>query len=350
MSPDCSPEVLKEGLSRARMPERRGWSEFSSTSFRYTNAQRQTSKRRIPSSTGRSPTGGLGSSFLTQSNAFYVGRALFRSIEFRPIGRRELGNEAARASILPVSGSRTALRWLNIYPAIDPRRLHRFFVGQHLRRRIMPPGMISCLLNGMIILLKDRMSRAFSSEVDTGSREENASKQEIEPRSDSIGTEKALACRGHRLRRSRWMVVARSPPCIGTRGVDLGGCLQFGRKRFFRFEQTLIAPGLSQKLLAFRARLIFFCRLKFADDDLVQLFDGPMRYGFPAHGPIETLILVLDQSTFVPYFYGCDQCFSRVRSFGITNWLARRMGGANGSRECAPDDKLRDTHRLHLKR
>jgi len=24
------------------------------------------------------------------------------------------------------------------------------------------------------------------------------------------------------------------------------------------------------------------------------------------------------------------------------------MGGANGSRECAPDDKLRDTHRLHL--
>jgi hypothetical protein len=24
------------------------------------------------------------------------------------------------------------------------------------------------------------------------------------------------------------------------------------------------------------------------------------------------------------------------------------MGGANGSRECAPDDKLRDTHQLHL--
>jgi hypothetical protein len=35
--------------------------------------------------------------------------------------------------------------------------------------------------------------RAFSSEVDTGSREENASKQEIELRSDSIGTEKPLA-------------------------------------------------------------------------------------------------------------------------------------------------------------
>jgi hypothetical protein len=24
------------------------------------------------------------------------------------------------------------------------------------------------------------------------------------------------------------------------------------------------------------------------------------------------------------------------------------MGGANGSRECAPDDKLRDTHQLQL--
>jgi hypothetical protein len=28
--------------------------------------------------------------------------------------------------------------------------------------------------------------------------------------------------------------------------------------------------------------------------------------------------------------------------------MARRMGGANGSRECAPDDKLRDTHRSHF--
>ena len=41
---------------------------------------------------------------------FYVGRTLFWSIEFRPIGRREPGNEAARASILPATGSRTALR------------------------------------------------------------------------------------------------------------------------------------------------------------------------------------------------------------------------------------------------
>ena len=46
---------------------------------------------------------------------FYIERTLFRSIEFRPIGRRELGNEAARASmlrasILPATGSHTALR------------------------------------------------------------------------------------------------------------------------------------------------------------------------------------------------------------------------------------------------
>jgi hypothetical protein len=39
-------------------------------------------------------------------------------------------------------------------------------------------------------------ARAFSSEVETGSREENASKQEIEPRSDFIGTEKALEWAG----------------------------------------------------------------------------------------------------------------------------------------------------------
>src|SRR2546429_685774 len=39
-------------------------------------------------------------------------------------------------------------------------------------------------------------TRAFSSEVGTGSREENASNKKIEPRSDSIGTEKALAITG----------------------------------------------------------------------------------------------------------------------------------------------------------
>jgi hypothetical protein len=41
-----------------------------------------------------------------------------------------------------------------------------------------------------------KRARAFSSEVDTGSREENASKQEKESlRSDSIGTEKTLDSR-----------------------------------------------------------------------------------------------------------------------------------------------------------
>jgi hypothetical protein len=40
--------------------------------------------------------------------------------------------------------------------------------------------------------------KAFSSEVGTGSRKENASKQEIQSlRSDSIGTAKALALRVH---------------------------------------------------------------------------------------------------------------------------------------------------------
>ena len=43
------------------------------------------------------------------NQTLYVGRTLFRSIEFRPTGRRELGDDAARASILPATGSRTAL-------------------------------------------------------------------------------------------------------------------------------------------------------------------------------------------------------------------------------------------------
>jgi hypothetical protein len=39
-------------------------------------------------------------------------------------------------------------------------------------------------------------SRAFSSEVETGSRQENASIKNLEPRFDSIETEKALAATG----------------------------------------------------------------------------------------------------------------------------------------------------------
>ena len=34
----------------------------------------------------------------------------------------------------------------------------------------------------------------------------------------------------------------------------------------------------------------------------------------------------------------------------VTFGLARKMGGANGSRECAPDDKLRDTHHCSRQR
>jgi hypothetical protein len=241
--PDRSPEVLKEGLSRARMPERRGWSELSSTSFRYTNAQLETLKRRIPSPTRRSPTGGLGSSSLTQSNAFTWGERCSGQLSSAQSGKES--------------------------QAMKPQEL-RF-----------------CRLPAAASLCGDPMSTA-------------------------------------RLGR-----------------VDLGGWLQFGRKRFFRVEQILIALGLSQKLLAFRTRLIFFCRLKFADDDLVQLFDGPMRYRFPAHGPIETLILVLDQSTLVPYFYGCDQCFLRVRSFGITHWLVRSLFFNRRPRALLPAANLR---------
>src|ERR1700682_188104 len=39
----------------------------------------------------------------------------------------------------------------------------------------------------------EKAARAFSSEVETGSRQENASNQNLEPRFDSIETEKALA-------------------------------------------------------------------------------------------------------------------------------------------------------------
>src|SRR5882724_2284254 len=41
-------------------------------------------------------------------------------------------------------------------------------------------------------------ARAFSSEVDAGSRKENASNKKVEPGSDSIRTDKALAVRPRR--------------------------------------------------------------------------------------------------------------------------------------------------------
>src|SRR3982074_196967 len=42
-----------------------------------------------------------------------------------------------------------------------------------------------------------------------------------------------------------------------------------------------------------------------------------------------------------PPAYHLPRCLTR-------HLAARRMGRANGSRECAPDDKLRDTHQLHF--
>ena len=33
------------------------------------------------------------------------------------------------------------LWWLDIYPAIDPWCLHRFFIRQHLRHRVIPLGL-----------------------------------------------------------------------------------------------------------------------------------------------------------------------------------------------------------------
>src|SRR5712671_2031448 len=62
-----------------------------------------------------------------------------------------------------------------------------------------------------------RGTGAFSSEVDTGSRQENASKQEIEPRSDSIGTEKALVLLRHKFIRTRRAVEARQHGHRGKR-------------------------------------------------------------------------------------------------------------------------------------
>jgi hypothetical protein len=50
-------------------------------------------------------------------------------------------------------------------------------------------------------------------------------------------------------------------------------------------------------------------------------------------------------------FYFAWGCF-RDFVFGLRGVppkrVARRMGGANGSRECAPDDKLRDTHQFEF--
>jgi hypothetical protein len=46
----------------------------------------------------------------------------------------------------------------------------------------------------------------------------------------------------------------------------------------------LIALSFSQKFLTFLSRVIFFRRLNFSGDRLIQFIDGPVRYWLPAHG------------------------------------------------------------------
>jgi hypothetical protein len=79
----------------------------------------------------------------------------------------------------------------------------------------------------------------------------------------------------------------------------LCGWLQATRNPFFCFEQALIAFSFSQKFLAFRSRLIFFRRLNFSGDRLIQFIERPMRYWFPAHAGF---LAVADQN---PSFTGC---------------------------------------------
>src|SRR5258708_1115065 len=56
----------------------------------------------------------------------------------------------------PACDNRELLR-LDIYPAIDPWRLHKFFIRQHLRHRFIPLGLsnfwlINCWLNFMDLM------------------------------------------------------------------------------------------------------------------------------------------------------------------------------------------------------
>jgi hypothetical protein len=105
------------------------------------------------------------------------------------------------------------------------------------------------------------ITRAFSSEslprtgcgVDTGSREENASKQELEP-PFRFGTEKALARRANRLRSSRHRAAR----------IACGGQKSPQRKLKFRktIQSDLGRPVLPDKniSLPFRPRLVATCR------------------------------------------------------------------------------------------
>ena len=79
----------------------------------------------------------------------------------------------------------------------------------------------------------------------------------------------------------------------------LCGWLQASRNPFFCFEQALVALSFSQKFLAFPSRLMFFRRLNFSGDRLIQFIDSPMRYWFPAH---VGFLAVADHN---PSFTGC---------------------------------------------
>jgi hypothetical protein len=96
-------------------------------------------------------------------------------------------------------------------------------------------------------------------------------------------------------------LAARTVSRVEQRG-NLCGWLQVTRNPFLCFEQALIALSFSQKFLTFRSRLIFFSRLNFSGDRLIQFIDGPVRYWLPAHGGILAVANYNTSSTGCPTF------------------------------------------------
>jgi hypothetical protein len=66
-------------------------------------------------------------------------------------------------------------------------------------------------------------TKAFTSEVGTGSREENPSKQKIEPRSDPIGTEKALGREAAQTKVGEVSALSRGSPATHNQNNDEDG-------------------------------------------------------------------------------------------------------------------------------
>jgi hypothetical protein len=69
--------------------------------------------------------------------------------------------------------------------------------------------------------------------------------------------------------------------------------------------------------------------------------DGPFFFSCPGRKPHERCEpgpILLCMGLFSRFCVWAPRCTAE----------ARRMGGANGSRECAPDDKLRDTHQFEF--